>query len=165
MGNYFQKPTSTPFLCQKCVEFFQRPDQGPLICEECSLLQKFKKLEPGDKYEVVVTSIIFPMYTFIKNKTTFFNVKMGWYESPKHITEQIKPFRESNPIFRKKYKLIKRMIHYLHEINYLNNFKGIYIHSMTSNDILFVHDVDIKDKDRIIHLDIDAVIKKINQKK
>jgi len=175
MGNYFQKQQSTPFPCQKCADIFQRMSEGSLFCEECMIVENFDHLNDQDKYEVVVPSIIFPMFTFIKNKSTLVHIQMDIsnpredsntkdIENPKLIIEKIKSFRLENLIFRKKYRLIKRFIYYIHSIGYLKTFSGIFIHTKYSNDILFIHDRNIKDKDRIIFLNIDDMINKMKQK-
>jgi hypothetical protein len=133
----------------------------------------FNNLDDRNKYEIVVTSIIFPMYNFIKNKSTLVHVEMDLVnketieksplDNPNQIIEKIKPYCIECPIFRKKYRLIKKIIYYIHSIGYLKSFSGIFVHTKYSNDILFIHDRNIKERDRIIYLNIDDLVNKIKK--
>ena len=47
---------------------------------------------------------------------------------------------------------------------FIQKIQGIYIHTLLSNDILFIHHPNIQDEDRIIHLNLDQLEKKILEK-
>lgn len=162
MGNYFMKFTTYEFPCQLCRSTFKRQIEGSLLCPNCRICNQFEHLSYSEKTKLVLAYASFPMYSFMKNKQPPILVIENNFDN--NCYGNIKPnikILSSYDITRKHYRIIKRIIKFLEQLNYLgdNKFKGIYIHSMHSNDILFIHHPQIKEKERIIHIDLDGLEK------
>lgn len=149
-----------PFPCSQCGEIFQRPIEGSLLCADCRKNFEFEKLSSVEKTEYLSHYTIYPMYTFLAKKTPMItltsDLKSGFSDD---LAESIKPLSVKLSV-RSKYKIIKSILKHFDQSDYFNqsDFKGIYIHSMKSNDILFIYHPQIKDKERICYLDIDKIL-------
>lgn len=162
MGNYFMKMTSQPFPCQLCADIFQRTLEGSLLCPSCRIVNHFSHLSIEKKNNIISSYINFPMYSLIKNKTPPILVLENEFKHIKNIKSEIK-ILSVNQVTRKYYKLIKAILKYFDRVNYLGDgkFKGIYFHTMKSNDILFIHHPEIQDKERIVHVDLEGLTKQL----
>jgi hypothetical protein len=162
MGNYFSLSKSY-FLCVICGNPFLREISGTLLCKDCSINNQFDKEYPDQKQEILSQYMMYPLYFTLKEKKTMFrfedNFEPLFYQK---INARIKELA-NHPNLAPRYRLIKSIIKYLDISNTLNksHFKGIYLHSMKTNDILFVHHPEIKDQDRIIYIDFDLLVQKL----
>ena len=149
------------FLCQVCHQSFLREISGSLLCNDCRFNNKFLQLVPDDKDEMISSHLIYPSYTVVKHKKA--RVKLIDSFEPnfhKKINPKIKEVLATDENLGPRYRLIKSIVKYLDHSNYLsrNHFKGIFIHSMRTDDILFVHHPDIQDHDRILYLLFDRFV-------
>jgi len=164
MGNYFMKMTSQSFPCQLCADIFQRTLEGSLLCPSCRIANDFSHLDTQQQNSIVSSCIHFPIYSIIKNKTPPILVIKSEFQPEfiQNLKSEIK-ILSINQVTRKYYKLIKAILKYLYQENYLSDgkFKGIYFHTMKSNDILFIHHPEIQNKERIVHVDLDELTKQI----
>lgn len=164
MGNYLSYGTSQPFPCAQCGDIFQRPIEGSLLCGDCRKNFHFEKLTPIEKSEYISEVSIYPMYSFLSKKQPIILLKSelskGFSEK---VADDVKPLSVKLAV-RSKYKIIKSILKHLDQMNFFpeSDFKGLYIHSMKSNDLLFIHDPNIKDKERVYYIDIDKLLKLIS---
>jgi hypothetical protein len=99
----------------------------------------------------------------IKDKSVLFHFKNELNPNyHKDIIRKIKSL-STDVNFSKRYRLLKSLLKYIDQTNFLeeNQLKGIYIHSRTTSDILFVHHPNIQDQDRVLHFDISGLVNKL----
>ena len=151
------------YPCQVCGTIFQREISGTLLCESCQIFNKFKfNLTSFDREIYILSNTMNPKYDIVKNKKPMLSVihslKTGFCS--KEFWQQIK----KNCMETKRMKLIKQLLIHIDKMDLFKKYKGIYIHTLLSNDILFIHHQNIQDEDRIIHLNLDQLEKKILEK-
>ena len=165
MGNH----TSThQFPCQICGIVYQRELSGSLLCKECSLNNKFNMLiEPEEKNKLISKFMTFPLYIILKQKNINIDIKSDLeYKFHKNVVKQLNQTL-SNTIYQKRYHLIKYILQHLDSCNFMkeNQLKGIYfyekIESLDKN-ILFIHDPNIKDMDRVLYLNFGDLVKNLS---
>jgi len=131
----------------------------------------------GEKNIFIQDHVIYPMYSFIQKKQTILKLQNEFKPNfSKELTSKKISVQEDlrnnltstmkslsiNPNTEDRYKLIKGILKYFDQSGYLgDNFKGIFFHTMKSNDILFIHHPEIKEKDRIIYINLDDFVKKL----
>lgn len=120
-------------------------------------------IEPNEKKNCLLSYVTFPTYWIVKDKKTLYHLEHelnGKYN--KELIQKIKILSQDTNVGNR-YYLIKYIIKYLDEIDYLqiNNLKGIFIHYQLTQDILFVHQPNIKNEDKILHIDLSGLVKKL----
>jgi hypothetical protein len=157
-------PETHQFPCQICGTVFQREISGTMLCKECGVNNQFNMIiDPKEKKNILLSYVTFPTYMILKDKTTMFHMENELkYKYHKDIIQNIKSL-STNVNLGNRYRLIKYLLKYLDEINYLqeNYLKGIYIYSPTTSDILFVHHPNIQDQDRILYIDFHGLVNKL----
>jgi hypothetical protein len=115
MGNYLLKATSKSFPCQSCGDVFQKEIEGSLPCKECRINNKFELLSELVKQNCLFSYVVFPTYSFIKNKTPPILVVEDTFDIDfiKNMKENIN-ILSTHPVTRKHYCLIKSIIQYLY---------------------------------------------------
>jgi hypothetical protein len=163
MGNTFTKQY---YICLICANSFVREISGSLLCNECRINNEFDKLFPDDKYQTLHSYVTFPLYLIMKDKKTMYNIQdtllPHFY---KNVILKMKDL-EHHEILGPRWDLIKSILKYMDQSNYLDSckFKGLYIHSMKTTDILLLTHPDITDHDRVVHLDLDGLVKSLKSK-
>ena len=159
MGGVFSNPS---YPCQKCNIFFKREFSGSLLCEECRLVNHFEHLNSFQKEVSILSNCIYPKYEFVCFKKPFLilqnELKQGFLDD---LWPQVKKYFLENNIDQKRNKLVKKILYQLDLINLFTKYKGIYFHTLKSNDLLFIHHPNIHMDDRLIHLSLDTLEKKI----
>jgi len=159
------KVTEQSYPCQMCGDIFQRQLEGSLLCKECRLVNKFQHLNDDEIQHILYSYLIFPMYKVLKNKKD--PILTIEQESGPQFFQQVKKqlkVLNTNPLTSKRYRIIKQVIKFLDKNNYIgqeDKFRGIYFHTLKSNDILFIHEPLIQDDHRIVHIDLDGLEKKL----
>lgn len=165
MGNYLYKTITThQFPCQLCGTVFQREISGTLLCRECGINNKFDMIiDPNEKRSFLLSYATFPLYIVVKDKSVMYHIENDLkYRYHKFIIEKIKRLSQ-DPSVGIRYRLIKSILKYLDETNYIheNNLKGLYIKYY--RDILSVCTSDIQDEDRILYIDLVGLERKLTR--
>jgi hypothetical protein len=162
MGNIFQKITTHSFPCQTCRRVFDRELSGSLLCPECRIYHRFNMLDYHTKHAYIIECSSYPTYSMIKPKTFETNVIIC-LEDPKwskNVKDNIKNYALAGKL-EKKYKMIKYIVEMVEILDILkNDLRGMCI-QINSEDILFVHDQEIRETDRVLFINFDALVKKI----
>jgi hypothetical protein len=143
---------------------FQRQISGTMLCKECGINNQFNMiLDPNEKKNFLLSYVCFPTYSIVKEKSVLFHIKNEFKPMYyKDIIHQIKSL-SSHPNLGPRYRLIKYLLKYLDQINFLeeNQLKGIYIFHRFTNNILFVHHPNIQDQDKVLHIDFSCLVDKL----
>lgn len=156
--------TTHQFPCQICSTIFQREISGSMLCKECRINNQFNMIiDPNEKRNVLLCYASFPKYKILKDKSVMFHINHE-LKQPYHkdIIREIKSLA-SDENLGPRYRLIKYILKYLDESNYLeeNHLKGIYIYNRWTSNILFVHHPNIQDEDKILHIDFPGLVNKL----
>jgi hypothetical protein len=162
MGSTFSSITNHSYPCQLCGTIFKREISGTLLCSTCKCIQSYDRFNSFQKEICILSSSIYPRYEIIKNKKPIL-ILVNSFESGswQSIYRETKNYFLENHISSSRIKWIKRILKQFDTIGLFQKYKGIYFHTLQSNDLLFVHHPSIQDKDQIIHLDLDQLEKKI----
>lgn len=162
--NFFTNNTTHQFPCQICGSIFQREISGTMLCKECGINHQFNMIiDPNEKKNVLLSYVTFPMYIILKDKSVMFHIENELkYKYHKDIIQNIKSLSTDANVGNR-YRLIKYLLKYLDETNYLeeNHLKGIYIYNRSTTNILFVHHPNIRDQDRILYIDFPGLVNKL----
>lgn len=152
------------FPCQICGTIFQREISGTMLCKECGINNQFNMfIDPNEKRNVLLSYVTFPMYMILRDKSVMFRLEHDLKQNyHKDIIQGIKSL-STDVNLGTRYRLIKYLLKYLDEINYLqeNHLKGIYIYNRSTTNILFVHHPNIQDQDRILYIDLPGLVNKL----
>lgn len=162
MGNIFQKITTHSFPCQTCRRVFERELSGSLLCPECRIYQRFNMLDYHTKHSYIIECSTYPTYFMIKPKTfeTSIQIQIDNIQWCKTVKDSIKQYTLISKL-EKKYKMIKYIVEMVEILDILkNDLRGFCI-QINLEDILFVHDAEIKEKDRVLFINFDAIVKKL----
>lgn len=167
MGGVFSFNSTHSYPCQICGDIFKRELSGSLLCRSCRILNQFEQLQSFHKDISVLSCVIYPRYEFVKDKKPFMiltdDLDSGF--CTKEFWKQVKDFFVSHQLETKRNKLIKHLIIHIDKMGLFTKYKGIYIHTLQSNDLLSIHHTKMEDDDRIIHLNLDSFEKKILENK
>jgi hypothetical protein len=131
---------------------------------DCGINNQFNMIiDPTEKRNIFLSYVTFPKYIILKDKSVMFHIEHELKQNcHKDIIKGMKTL-SSDENLGSRYRLVKYLLKYLDESNYLeeNHLKGIYIYNRTTRDILFVHDPNIQDQDRILHIDFHGLVNKL----
>ncbi len=167
MGNYLTYKHE--FLCLRCNKKFLRNISGSLLCEECRIYNVFSNLPERNitpeinknKYDILMNNSIFPTYQFVKEKNCKMVIESDYDSNfSKEIIQRIKHYKSDSNLCSK-YYLLKYILYFLEQERILSptsHLRGMYIYSKFTNDVLFVYHRHIKDQERVMLLNLDALI-------
>jgi hypothetical protein len=159
MGNSF---SFSSYPCQKCNSFFKREFSGSLLCDYCHLINDFEHLNSFQKEVSILSNCMYPKYEFVCFKKPILiiqnELKEGFLDV---VWPQVKKYFNENHLDKQRNKFIKKVLYQLDLMSLFNKYKGVYFHTMKSNDILFIHHPNIHMEDRLIHINLDTLEKKI----
>lgn len=166
MGGQISSFTSQQFPCQICGTIFKREFSGSLLCQPCRIVNQFGQLQSFHKEISILSHSIYPRYEFVKDKKPFLIVEDRLESGfcSKDFWKKIKDYFQSNHLDTTRNKFIKQILIQLDKMGLFSKYKGIYFHTLQSNDLLFIHSHHMKDEDRIIHLNLDTLEKNILQR-
>jgi len=163
MGNIFQKITTHSFPCQTCRRVFDRELSGSLLCPECRTYQRFNMLDYHTKHSLITACSTYPTYDMIKQKTfeTRIPICLDEIKWSKNVGDTIKNYDLYGKV-KNKYTMIMCIVEMVEILDILkNDLRGMCIQINSEDLLLFVHDQEIEESDRVLFINFDALVKKI----